>query len=602
MRCGRRVMTGLSIVAAFGIFLPSAVGAGENTWTTSGPAVDVSSLAADPMDPRVLYAAATDGVYKTTNGGGSWSKLGGDGGIDGLTCIAVDPTRPGTLYAANYRPGDLFQSHDFGDHWARLDVNGHFRALAADASGVYVSRTSVRKPEGWLYGPGVSKSTDHGATWKPAMEARNVYALLGASFNRTVLAGTDYRYEAVDGDYPGMPDPFGGGVARSFDGGLHWQRPGTDLGGPVLALARSPLSHELVLAGTVHGLLFRSSDDGVTWNLLSAPGGQIQAITFDPSSENTVYLASGGLGVARSGDGGLTWTPMNEGLPTRAPWALVIDPTGTTLHVATEAGVFDRTIDSSPPVGLCDPGADHLCLLSSRFRVELTALDPNTRTPTPVQAVRQGSNFGFFSFPALTGDPRLPELFVKIVDATSLPGGGFWFFHGSLTSVSYSLTVTDMQTGAVREYYGQDLCGTVDTSAFPRGPAEGALNELAVDATSGGINEPLELLSGRFRLSLTSIDPRTGLIAVGFSIPQTDRFGYFSLPTLTGDPYFPEVFVKMIDATSLPAGKFWLFYSGLTTLPYTLTVEDTVTGTIRTYRSEAPDSTQLCGAVVDLGL
>jgi hypothetical protein len=53
-----------------------------------------------------------------------------------------------------------------------------------------------------------------------------------------------------------------------------------------------------------------------------------------------------------------------------------------------------------------------------------------------------------------------------MVDARSI-GSGFWFFHSSLTSLEYTITVTDSVTGAVRLYHnGAPFCGGADTSAF----------------------------------------------------------------------------------------------------------------------------------------
>jgi hypothetical protein len=60
-----------------------------------------------------------------------------------------------------------------------------------------------------------------------------------------------------------------------------------------------------------------------------------------------------------------------------------------------------------------------------------------------------------------------------MVDATTAPppfGGAFWFFHSSLTDVTYTLTVTDHQTGRVRTYSSAGspaFCGGADTNAFP---------------------------------------------------------------------------------------------------------------------------------------
>ncbi len=97
----------------------------------------------------------------------------------------------------------------------------------------------------------------------------------------------------------------------------------------------------------------------------------------------------------------------------------------------------------------------------------------------------------------------------------------------------------------------------------------------------------LSLLSGRFRMTLTATDPRTGAVAPGVPRTLEDGAGYYSLPAFTGDGFFPEVMVKMVDATFSPAlgGQFWLFHSPLTDLAYTLTVTDLTRQTTRTYGS-----------------
>ena len=72
----------------------------------------------------------------------------------------------------------------------------------------------------------------------------------------------------------------------------------------------------------------------------------------------------------------------------------------------------------------------------------------------------------------------------------------------------------------------------------------------------------------------------------GVALPQTDTFGYFSLPTLTDNPSNPEVFVKVLDGRPIN-GSFWIFYGHLTDLIYDLTVTDNVTGITKTYHKDA---------------
>jgi hypothetical protein len=72
----------------------------------------------------------------------------------------------------------------------------------------------------------------------------------------------------------------------------------------------------------------------------------------------------------------------------------------------------------------------------------------------------------------------------------------------------------------------------------------------------------------------------------GVALPQTDTFGYFSLPTLTDNPSNPEVFVKILDGRGIN-GSYWVFYGHLTDLIYDLTVTDNVTHISRTYHKNA---------------
>jgi len=104
----------------------------------------------------------------------------------------------------------------------------------------------------------------------------------------------------------------------------------------------------------------------------------------------------------------------------------------------------------------------------------------------------------------------------------------------------------------------------------------------------GGSCTGLCLIGNRFDATLVARDERTGNTGTGSPLPQSDIFGYFSIPALTNNATNPEVFVKVLDA----GGRFWVFYGGLTDFEFTLSIRDTRTGAVKTYFKAAGS---LCG-------
>jgi len=101
------------------------------------------------------------------------------------------------------------------------------------------------------------------------------------------------------------------------------------------------------------------------------------------------------------------------------------------------------------------------------FAVKLTATDQRTNRTGPGQAIPQSDLFGFFSLPALTSNPENPEVFVKILDGTSI-NGEYWVFYGHLTDLAYDITVTEVETGIEKTYHKDagNSPGGFDTSGF----------------------------------------------------------------------------------------------------------------------------------------
>jgi hypothetical protein len=223
------------------------------------------------------------------------------------------------------------------------------------------------------------------------------------------------------------------------------------------------------------------------------------------------------------------------------------------------------------------------------FCVSLRARDQRTGRVGYGQPFPQNELFGYFSLPSLTNNPGNPEVFVKILDGRPV-NGHFWVFYNGLTDLEYTLTVEDFSNETVKTYHKDPgtACGGFDVLAFSDSGSGASIRASALKprpAQTLCTGDPQTLClnaAHRFLVSLSARDQRTGRTGVGLALPISDIFGYFSIPDITANPQNPEVFVKILDGRVIN-GSYWVFYSGLTDLEYTITIREADTGRVRTY-------------------
>ncbi len=267
---------------------------------------------------------------------------------------------------------------------------------------------------------------------------------------------------------------------------------------------------------------------------------------------------------------------------------------GGRLYFTADDGLTGREVWSLPlGAGLpaCQPSATALCLNGGRFRAEAAWRDFNGGAGTGT-AVALSADTGYFWF----FDSANVEVVLKVLDGRGL-NGHFWTFYGALSNVQYTLTVTDLETGAARRYVNPArlFASVGDTVSFgPLGAAAAGistapaphraapplmLQRLAPAEKAPCVPGPNRLcLNGnRFALEATWRD-FTGRTGVGTAVPLTADTGYFWF----FDAANVEAVVKVLDGRPLN-GKFWLFYGALSNVEYTLTVTDTETGARKTY-------------------
>jgi photosystem II stability/assembly factor-like uncharacterized protein len=310
-------------VVARAIAAPVAPAA-EGQWASLGPdGGTVTGLAIHPDNPAVLYAG-TDaaGVFKTTDGGASWSAVNTGLTSPLIRALGFHPAAPNTLYAGTDGSG-LFRTTDGGETWTAVNTGAFaFIGLAFDP----------RTPD-TLYlaaNTGVLKTTDGGANWTNVLPILPWSVAVSPDDPDTLYVGT------------------GSGVSKSTDGGATWTPASTGLPqAAVLTLALDPDAPGTLYAGMLTSGVFKTTNGGTSWAAASngLPGVRIYALALDVTDTGTLYAATHGSGIFKTTDGGASWAAVNTGVTAPAVLALALHPTNPeTVYAGAQAqGVFRTT-------------------------------------------------------------------------------------------------------------------------------------------------------------------------------------------------------------------------------------------------------------------
>jgi photosystem II stability/assembly factor-like uncharacterized protein len=386
-----------------------------HTWTVASKGytgAQVRDIAVDPTAAGRVFAAARSGLFVSTDGGDDWVGLSYPPAASlEWYVVAVDPTDPQHVLAANNWNGVILQSHDGGRVWRpvsqRPDESISWRAIAfapSDPATVYAGTSaffSAGTFDDRMSAGGIYVSRDGGATWTPANDARSQDA------NVTNLMVDPYDPQVV---YAATGNH---GLLKTTDGGQSWTAINQGLPEPrALSVVLHPVDAGIVYAGLGTAGLYRSPDGGATWQPSAAglnPEASISDIVFAPTDFQVMYAADRFSGVYRSTDGGATWTPINVGLRTRAVNALAISSDGQHLYAATEGeGVFRLDLSGQPPQPAPTP-----TLPSTPTSVPTATSPAATPTPTAVAVA-----------PVVTSPPVQPAQPTTAFPQKSEPSGG----------------------------------------------------------------------------------------------------------------------------------------------------------------------------------
>jgi photosystem II stability/assembly factor-like uncharacterized protein len=244
-----------------------------NNWSARGPfGATVRDVAFHPSDSSLVYAAAGPSLFRSNDGGQTWTELSHDFGASGIADFAFDPSNPARLYVGSYDRG-LLVTTDAANTFTRVGpepadptADGPYRiAISANGQTIYY----------FTLGSKFLSSTDRGATFSQQVLASQPRALAISPANDAVL------YVATSS-----------GVIKTTNAGADW----TDLPRP--SLFDSWIEGIAIVPGTPDelwiasdGNMFSTEDDGQNWIPL-VPALPERRLQQDPNYPTRLYATN----------------------------------------------------------------------------------------------------------------------------------------------------------------------------------------------------------------------------------------------------------------------------------------------------------------------
>jgi photosystem II stability/assembly factor-like uncharacterized protein len=314
-------LTGLAVLAA----LSAAVWA-QAPSTPAGTWVNVTNNVGGPKwadygmhmltcapgkdTDEVIAGVSGVGLWASADGGAKWVQLGDQGSTKITarpTSIVWDPKDPKTYWVSAIYGAGLFKTTDGGKSFERVGKLDAIDSVAVDFSDPERKLLLVCHHES---AQSLEKSTDGGKTWEKI--GKNLPAKTNHTTNAIIIDAKTYLVNCA-GWLPGASM----GIYRTEDGGTTWTKVSDQ--GP----AGAPL---VTADGTIYwqriwgGGLLKSTDKGQTWNQL---GGPVKSNVLDVPAGSKLGGKDGGLlgwsdkGIYASRDGGKNWVTLNTKLPVK---------------------------------------------------------------------------------------------------------------------------------------------------------------------------------------------------------------------------------------------------------------------------------------------
>ncbi|MDR9398751.1 MAG: glycosyl hydrolase, partial [Salibacter sp.] len=341
------------------------------SFRTMGPALTsgrISDIAVHPQDKDFWYiAAASGGVWKTTNHGVNFSPIFDSEGSYSIGCVTIDPNNPHTVWVGtgennNQRSvayGDgIYKSTDDGKSWKNMGLKNseHIGMIAVHPNNSDIVYVAAYGPL-WSKGGdrGLYKTTDGGENWNKILDIDEYTGVnevhLDPGNPDVIYATAHQRMRKVFTYISGGP---GSGIFKSTDGGENFEELKNGL--PVDNMGRigmdiSPVNPDVLYAiiEAKYGKegVYKSTDRGASWNKVDdyvTSGNYYQELFCDPKDVDKVYSMD--TYSHFTNDGGNTWKKLPEDKKHVDNHAMWINPNNTDHYLMGCDGGLYETFDN----------------------------------------------------------------------------------------------------------------------------------------------------------------------------------------------------------------------------------------------------------------
>ena len=342
---------------------------GGMKWRQIGPfrGGRVLAVAGVPGDPNTYYfGAVAGGIFKSTNGGLSWTPTFDHQDISSIGAIAVADSNPNVLYAGtgeaclrgNISYGDgVYKSTDAGKTWTNVGLKDsrHIGAVIIDPRNPDIVLVAAL---GHAWGPnserGIFRTADGGKTWQKVLYKNDDTGAIDVVFdprNSSIVYAAMWQVRRQPWTFnSGGP---GSGLYKSTDGGLTWKQlqgnglPDGELGRIGISVSGADSNRVYALIEAKEGGIYRSNDAGNTWTRVNDDERYRQRAWYfthifaDPKQADVVYVLN--TGAFRSTDGGKTFELLPA--PHGDHHGLWIDPTNPQRLINSNDGGVTISVD-----------------------------------------------------------------------------------------------------------------------------------------------------------------------------------------------------------------------------------------------------------------